>query len=215
MFCDVAASSGPQAALGVHGLVVHRQDQGRDLRVARLHVLDQVQAITPAELEIDDHQVGLALADGLQRGLVRGGFATHREVGLGLDQGGQPATQRRVIIDDKNPLPGRRRPCSGVIALMVRLLADVGSPWEGEGAGDYRTAPGTPSYLEASTDQARTVGHRVQADAAGVAGRLRNAHTIVPDRQDALPFRPSQAYLDLIRSSVGHGVVYGFLCNAV
>jgi hypothetical protein len=54
--------------------------------VVVFHILDQIQAVTVLESEIDDDQVGFALPDGLEHGLTRGGFPADREVGLAFDQ---------------------------------------------------------------------------------------------------------------------------------
>ncbi len=80
----------------------NREDQRGDPRVARLHVFDQVQAVTALEDEIDNHQIGLAGPDGVERSAAGGGFPADDYAWLGLDQGGEPATQHGVIVDDQN-----------------------------------------------------------------------------------------------------------------
>ena len=77
--------------------------------MALSHLLDQVQAVTSPKREIDDHQVGSALRNGRERLPAGGGFPADGQVGLGVDQGGQAAAKRGVVVDDEDRLLGRAR----------------------------------------------------------------------------------------------------------
>ena len=72
--------------------------------MAQFYVLDQVQAVSTPEREINDHQIGLLLSNGLKRCLVGGGLPADGEIGFEIDQSSEPTAQHGVIIDDKNRL---------------------------------------------------------------------------------------------------------------
>src|SRR5258705_3449065 len=55
---DIAPGAGFQGTLGINRFVVHREHQRRYRGMTLSHLLDQVQAVTFPQREIDDHQVG-------------------------------------------------------------------------------------------------------------------------------------------------------------
>ena len=79
---------------------VHEQ---RNLRIPRLHFLDEVQPVLVAERKVDDHQIRLALAQGNQRGRARADGRVDAEAGVGLDEGGQPPAQDGVVVHNEKP----------------------------------------------------------------------------------------------------------------
>ena len=110
LFHHVATRPGPERALGENGLVVHGEDQHAQVRHQGLEVLDQFQAMTAGQGEVQHDDVRLQAGHG-PKGIPRGlGFATHREIALAVDPLGQTFAHDRVIVHDQHfSLPRPRR----------------------------------------------------------------------------------------------------------
>jgi hypothetical protein len=61
---DIPHGAGIEGALGVDHLIVHGEDQNQEVWVSRLDFLDQVDAISARQRDIDNHQIGLEMASG-------------------------------------------------------------------------------------------------------------------------------------------------------
>ena len=106
---DVAARAGPQDALRVERLVVHRQHQHHHLRPADADVLDQLDAVGLLERHVHDDDVPARLLDHLQRVPRRLRLAGILQVALLLDQQGQTLPDHRMIVHHHDSRGPRRR----------------------------------------------------------------------------------------------------------
>ena len=101
---DVAVGSGAQRALGVERFVEHRENQHRQVRVARANILEQIQAVGSVERNVHHDQVGLQFLDPAQCGAGLFGIAANGQIRLAIDQQRQPLADDRMIVDDEKQL---------------------------------------------------------------------------------------------------------------
>ena len=90
---DVAVGAGAKRALRIDRLVMHRQNQHRQIRIAGAKVLQQVQSIGTLQRDVRNQDVRPGCGDRLHGGVRFFGLAADRQVRLLVDQQRQALTQ--------------------------------------------------------------------------------------------------------------------------
>ena len=101
-FHDVAARAGAKGAFGIKLLVVHGQHDDGEAGLEDLEALDELDAGTFLERDVHDGHVGLVRGDALHGAgrILR--LAADDEVGLLVDQVGQPFAHQRMVVHEKD-----------------------------------------------------------------------------------------------------------------
>ena len=84
-------------------VVVRREDQGRDLRVAGPDVAADVDAGAVGQPAVEDRDVRTQRGDAPAGLLGQAGLADHLDVALGLEQVPQPAPDHLVVVEQEDP----------------------------------------------------------------------------------------------------------------
>ena len=103
---DVAVGTGTKRAFRVDGLVVHGENQHRQVGVRGANALEQFEAVRTVERDVEDHDVRSSLGDGLHGGLRLFGLAADLHILLLVDQQRESLAHEWMIVDDKNRLLG-------------------------------------------------------------------------------------------------------------
>ena len=135
---DIAEGAGPQGALRIERLVVHREHEHGRRAGHGLHPLDEVQPRIALQREVDDHGVR---PGSLDSGVGLGGplgLRAHAEVGLLIDQLGQSLPDEGMIVHQEDPPARRGRGGGGGGVSHVRTRAAA--------AGIRRRCPPAPAH---------------------------------------------------------------------
>src|SRR5947207_1023707 len=81
--------------------IVHREDQGWQIRKAGFEILHQFDAVATFEADVDDGDVGVQSACGFECVRRILGFAADHHVGFEIDQLSQPFAENGMIIDQQ------------------------------------------------------------------------------------------------------------------
>ena len=97
---DVAAHAGADRRDHVFGRVAHRQREEADVGMRGEHLGDHPRAAAARHVHVDEHDVGHALADHLDRGVDLGRRADH--VDLGAELGAHTGEEQLMIVDEED-----------------------------------------------------------------------------------------------------------------
>lgn len=101
----IPEGTGPDAALRIELLVVVGIDQDLQIGIERLEMLDELEAILPVQLDLQDHEIGWLLLHLLDSLLGRGAGPDDIPMTQLLDVVGETDPTGRLGIDDGNPSP--------------------------------------------------------------------------------------------------------------
>ena len=146
-----------ERALGVEGLVVHREHKDGQLGVACLDVPDKMHAGLAVESEIDDHGVRLPVSDMLESLSSAVGAAADLEVVRHRERLSKTLPENRVAVYDEDP--GARGTRIRQITVAHRTLLATQRP------SQVVSLPEGPSAPDAACGRAgalREAGHRAR-----------------------------------------------------
>ena len=99
---DVASRAGAEGSLDIIRFFVHGKHDHRGFRRTDLEVLDEINAGGISQGKVHNRHARFRGRNGLHCLGSGGGFAAHGQVGLLVDQGGQPLADQRMVIQDEN-----------------------------------------------------------------------------------------------------------------
>ena len=102
LLVDVAERACAQCAFGEQGVVIGADDEDLGRRRPLDDFLDQVQAVTVLQCEVDDHELGRRRVDEGERLVDSGRLAANPHVRLRGDSCPEPFPDERMIVDDQH-----------------------------------------------------------------------------------------------------------------
>jgi hypothetical protein len=106
-FHHIAPGPGTQGPFAVELFVVQRQDKHGQRRVVSLKLAREFEATPALEREIDQGKVGLEAGHGVERTGYIFSLATHRKVGLALEELTESSPYDGMVVDEEDGLEGR------------------------------------------------------------------------------------------------------------